>query len=149
MLIEIMQTSFHHDTEHIPQITCTMYFYYLLRPVGNFMLYSNTFVTALMAYQRYLASCYPVQYRNSTLTRNQTTDLIQYLLIVLLISALITFPMYFETSIEDNYSGKLHDLNATHFKYVSSTNRDQLYKNNYLFLELIKFIYCLITHINI
>ena len=135
MLIEIMYHSFHHDTEHITQTASSMYFYYLLQPVGKFMQYSTTFVTVLMAYQRYLASCYPVQYRNSTLTRNRTTDLIQYLLIVLLISALITIPKYLETSIEDNDIGYLHDLNATHFKCVGRTNRDQLYKNNGLFLN--------------
>jgi hypothetical protein len=130
MLTEIIHPSWHNDTEQITQVASTLYVYYLLNPLGKFMLYSTTFFTALMAKQRYLASCYPTQYRDLTLTRNQLRDLIQYLIVVLLSSALITLPIYLETSIEYNEIQKLNYLNATHFKYVSSTNRDQFYAKN-------------------
>ena len=124
LLIEAIHPSWNHNAEQIAKIAFSSYIYYVLQPVGKLMLYSSTFFTALMARQRYLASCKPVQYRQLILTQNHQTHLIKNLAIVLVSSALFTFPIYLETSIEDRETGRLHELNATHFKYVSSINRD-------------------------
>jgi hypothetical protein len=128
MLTEIIHPSWSNDTEQIAEIAFTIYLAYLLRPLGILMRYSSTFFTALMARERYLASCNPIQYRNSVLTRNCHIYLIKNVMLVFLTSALFTFPIYLETSIDDWEIGKVHDLNATHFKYVSSTYKDIIYK---------------------
>ena len=124
LFAEILHPSGYNDTEQIDKATFTIYRYYLLHilhPVGKMMLYASTFATALMARQRYLASCYPVQYRNSDITRNGNIYLIKNVMVVLLSTGLFTFPIFIETSIDDRKIEKLHNLNATHFKYVSST----------------------------
>ena len=124
MSIETIYPSWYRDIEKIAKIKFTIYMYFILQPVGKSMLYSSTFFTSLMARQRYIASCKPVQYRQLMLTKNHQMHLIQNLMIVLVTSALVTFPIYLETSIEDRETGRLHELNATHFKYVSNINRD-------------------------
>ena len=125
---EMIYPSWHNHTEHIAKASFSIYLYYLLRPIGTLMRYSSTFLTSLMARQQYLALCYPIQYRNSELTSNRNVYLIKNVMLVLLSSALFTIPIYLETSIDDGKITKLHDLNATHFKYVSSAHKDQLNK---------------------
>ena len=129
MLTEMIHPTWYSDAEHSPETAFTIYVSFILQPVGKFILYSSTFFTALMARQRYLASCSPIQYRQLTLTRNHQNYLIQNLTMVFLTSALFTFPIYLETSIKVGEIGKLYELNATHFKYVSSTNIHLLYRN--------------------
>ena len=125
---EKMYPSWYRHTEQVAKTSFTIYLCYLARPLGTLMRYSSTLFTSLMARQQYLALCYPIQYRNSGLTRNHNVYVITNVMLVLITSALFTFPIYFERSIDIGERTKLHDLNATHFKYVSSTYKDQLHK---------------------
>ena len=125
---EKMYPSWYRHTEQVAKTSFTIYLCYLARPLGTLMRYSSTLFTSLMARQQYLALCYPIQYRNSGLTRNHNVYVITNVMLVLITSALFTFPIYFERSIDVMERTKVLDLNATHFKYVSSTYKDQLHK---------------------
>ena len=125
---EMMYPSWYHHTEQTSNTSFTIYLCYLARPIGRMMRYASTFFTSLMARQQYLALCYPIQYRNSGLSRNQNIYLIANVMMVLLLSAAFTIPIYFEHSLDVEERITLHDLNATHFKYVSSRYQDQLHK---------------------
>ena len=122
LITEAIHPSWYSNTEDIAKMSFTIYIYYVLQPMGKFMLYSSTFFTVLMARQRYVASCKPMQHRKLTLTTNHLTHVFQNLMIVLVTSAVFTFPIYLETSIDDRKTEKLHEINVTHFKYVSSIN---------------------------
>ena len=94
---------------------------YFLRPLKRFVRISSTFLTILIARERYLAVRHPIQYRNSNLVGNQWIPVIRTLLLVLATAALITFPIYLETSVEKSEVSRVVDVNTTHSKYVSNS----------------------------
>ena len=95
-------------------------FSFVLYPFEQIMLYSSTFITTLMARQRYIAIRHPIEYRNSILAQNPWIPAIKSLVLVLLAAALFTLPLYFETSVTYKDFGRIYGLNATHFQYVST-----------------------------
>lgn len=94
-------------------------FSYVLYPLDPLMVYSSTFITILLARQRYLAIRHPIEYRNSTITVNPCTHAMKSLAFVLVVSGLFTIPLFFETSLAYLKSGEIKDVNETHFQYVS------------------------------
>ena len=94
-------------------------FSFVLYPSQNVMLYASTFITMLMARQRFLAIRHPIEYRNSTLTINAWVPAVKSLMFVLIVSGVFTLPQFFETSVINDEVGLLRDVNETHFRYVS------------------------------
>ena len=94
-------------------------FSFILHPLKQLMLYSSTFITVLMARQRFLAIRHPITYRNSILSSNPWIPAIKSLIVVLMTAALFTFPLFLETSVEGKVNGRVYDVNSTHFQYVS------------------------------
>ena len=93
---------------------------FVLHPLQQLMRISATFFTILMARQRYLAIRHPVEYRNANLTVNPWIPVTKTLMLVLAMASLITFPLYFETSVKRSEIRRLQDVNDTHSKYVST-----------------------------
>lgn len=73
----------------------------------------------LMARQRYMAIRHPIEYRNSTIGVNLCLCAMKNLLVVLLVSGLITFPVYFEMSVTYHEVPSIRNINETHLQYVS------------------------------
>ena len=121
LLIQSMWPAWDDDPQNISETWFILSFSYVLRPLQKTMRYSSTFFTTLMARQRCLAIKHPIEYRNSTLTINHWVYVIKSLILVLLAAIAFTFPLYLETSVENTEVGKVHELNNTHFKYVSKT----------------------------
>ena len=98
-------------------------FPFILHPLKQFMLFSSIFITVLMARQRYLAIRHPVEYRNYIQSTNPWKAALKCLVAVLITAALLTFPLYFETTIQDVEKGppQIIDINSTHFQYVSTS----------------------------
>ena len=99
-------------------------FPFVLHPLRPLMLYSSSFITVLMARQRYLAIRHPWEYRNSNLHTNPWIPALQSLFLVLVASTLFISPLFFETSITHVEVPQVKDINGTHFQYVSK------YKSN-------------------
>ena len=95
-------------------------FSFVLYPLEQLMLYSSTFITILMARQRYLAIRHPIEYRNSTIALNPWIPAIKSVFVVLIAASLFTLPLYFETSVKSVDVRMFHDINSTHFQYVST-----------------------------
>ena len=109
---------------HPESFSRTLFIYsysYFLHPLKRFVRISSTFLTILIARERYLAVRHPIQYRNSNLGGNQWIPVIRTLLLVLATAALITFPIYLETSVEKSEVSRVVDVNTTHSKYVSNS----------------------------
>ena len=83
--------------------------------------FENGLTRFLLFYGRYLAIRHPIEYRNSTMGINPWKSAIKSLALVLVTAALFTFPLYLETSVKHTEIGRLHEVNETHFKYVSNT----------------------------
>ena len=107
-----------NGAQGISNVCLSILFYYVLYPLPSLMLYSSTFITMLMARQRYLAIRHPIQYRNSNLTINPWVPAIKSLSLVLTAALLLTIPLFLEISINSEEVGGVKG-NATHFQYVS------------------------------
>jgi hypothetical protein len=107
-----------NDENRKSEVWSTIVFSYVY-PLPELMLYSSTFITMLMARQRYLAIRHPIEYRNSNLTTNPWVPAIKSLILVLTAALLLTFPLFLETSLKSEVSSSF-ETNATHFQYVSS-----------------------------
>ena len=94
-------------------------FVYALHPLRPLMLYSSSFITVLMARQRFLAIRHPVQYRNANLGTNPWIPAIQCLVIITVATTIFISPLWFETSITDVGVSRVVNINTTHFQYVS------------------------------
>ena len=94
LLAQVMYPSWYDDTQQITELL--FYVYYIIRPFGKWMRFSSTFFTTVMARERYLASCSPIEYRNLTLTINHRTYILKHLMLALLTSAVFIFPIYIE-----------------------------------------------------
>ena len=131
VLTEIILQVWVNDPQTISKTWILVSFSYVLRPLKHIMQYSSTFLTTLMARQRFLAIRHPIEYRNSTLTLNLWTSVIRSLVLVLIIAALFSCPLYFEESVKyaemghlklmphnDTNANDTNDANATQYEYV-------------------------------
>ena len=109
-------------------------FPFVLHPLRPLMLYSSSFITVLMARQRYLAIRHPWEYRNLNLNTNPWIPALQSLVLVLVASTLFVTPLFFETSITKVYIAQVKDINGTHFQYVSKYGGNS---NIYTYLYLV------------
>jgi hypothetical protein len=124
VLTEMILQVWVNDPQTISKTWILVSFSYVLRPLKHIMQYSSTFLTTLMARQRFLAIRHPIEYRNSTLTANLWTNVIKSLILVLLIAGLFSFPLYFEESIKYAEMGHLQfdEFNKTNYEYVSTSS---------------------------
>ena len=99
----------------------TVFFSYVLYPLGPLILHSTTFFTVLMARQRYLAIRHPIEYRTSELNTNPSKHAATRLLLALITTAIFVSPLFFETSVERDNVGRIVSINETHFQYVSES----------------------------
>ena len=119
LLTETMWPVWKNDPHNISEAWFIILFSFVLHPLKQLMLYSSTYITVLLARQRYLAIRHPIEYRNSVLSTNPWVPAIKSLMFVLVAAALCTFPLFLETSVEYDEIGRVHEVNATHFQYVS------------------------------
>lgn len=106
------------DWENHPKDWFIVLFIFVLKPLQPLMLYSTTFITILLARQRYLAIRHPIEYRNSTIAVNPCIYATKSLVFVLIASGLFALPIFFETSLGYTVVGAMEDINTTHFQYV-------------------------------
>ena len=106
-------------------------FSYVLHPSQQVMRYSSIFLTMEMARRRFHACRHPIEFRNSNMSKDPWTSAIKILFLVLILSFILTCPLYFETSVKYADIGRLHVLNGTHFKYVSIIYSNESRKNIY------------------
>ena len=118
LLIEIMWPAWKNEPR-ISEAWFIISFSFVLHPLRQFMLYSSTFITVLIARQRYIAIRHPIQYRNTMLSTNPWIPATKSLIFVLVTAALFTFPLFLETSVHSDEVGRVYDINGTHFRYVS------------------------------
>lgn len=118
--MEIIWPWLNNGTHIISDLWLTILFSYVLHPLQPLMLYSSTFITMLMARQRCLAIRHPIEYRNSNLTVNPWVPAMKSLSVVLVTATVLTFPLFFESSVETKTFGTVQEINKTHFQYVSS-----------------------------
>ena len=106
-------------------------FSYVLHPSQQVMRYSSIFLTIAMARHRFHALRHPIEFRNSNMSKNTWTSAVKIFFLVLILSFILTCPLYFETSVKYADIGRLHVLNGTHFKYVSIIYSNKSRKNIY------------------
>ena len=110
-------------------------FPFVLHPLRPLMLYSSSFITILMARQRYMAVRHPVEYRNSNVGINPWKPAIRSLVLVLVSSTVFVFPLWFETTIRDVQVPQVKDINGTHFQYVSKCKQTYIYIYIYIYCD--------------
>ena len=91
----------------------------VLYPLQQFVMHASTFTTMLMARQRCMAIKDPIEYHNSTVGENPWRAAVKNLTIASLASCLITFPVYFEISVNYTQVPAIRNINETHLQYVS------------------------------
>ena len=119
LLMGIMWPEWENNDEKLSEVWFMILFSFVVYPLQQLMLYSTTFITTLMARQRYLAIRHPIEYRNSTMMINPWVPAIKSLSLVLVVSGLFCVPLFFETAINYDHFGTIKNINQTHFQYVS------------------------------
>ena len=123
LLIGIMWPQWKVHDEKLNEVWFIVIFVvYVVYPSQQLMLYSSTFITTLMARQRYLAIRHPIEYRNSTIMINPWIPAVKHLVLVLGLAGVLCIPIFFETTIQYSQYGTIISVNQTHFQYVSSKN---------------------------
>lgn len=100
--------------------TRTVFFSYFLYPLRPLALHSSTFITVLMARQRFLAIRHPVEYRNSNLGTNPWIPALKYLTFTVVACAAFVSPLLLETEVSIEHGIQEVRLNETHIQFVSS-----------------------------
>ena len=104
-----------------------MAFSYALYPLSHTLLHAATFLTVLMARQRYLAVAQPMAYRSTQRTQPICWQATKSSLVVFVFVMVVTFPaLFFETSVEIQEVAMIKDINQTHFQYVSLAENRKL-----------------------
>ena len=118
LLMGIMWPEWKNNDEKLSEVWFIVLFSFVVYPLQQLMLYSSTFITTLMARQRYLAIRHPIEYRNSTTGINPWVPAVKSLMLVLALSGLLCVPLFFETAIRYDEFGTIKSVNTTHFQYV-------------------------------
>ena len=118
LLIEVMWPAWDDDPQRLSESWFIFTFSYGLYPLKRLMRYSSTFFTTLMARQRFLAIRHPIEYRNSILTINPWVSVMKSLSFVIVTGALLTFPLYLETSVKHVEVDRIEEFNSTYFRLV-------------------------------
>ena len=102
LLMGIMWPEWKSNDKKLTEFWFIVLFSFVVYPLQQLMLYSSTFITTLMARQRYLAIRHPIEYRNSTIGTNPWIPAMKNLILVLSLSGVLCIPMFLETSIKHN-----------------------------------------------
>ena len=130
LLMGIMWPEWKSNDKKLTEVWFIVLFSFVVYPLQQLMLYSSTFITTLMARQRYLAIRHPIEYRNSTIATNPWIPAMKHLILVLSLSGALCIPLFLETSIKHNRYGTIKSVNKTHFQYVSIYDNMMISSNN-------------------
>lgn len=76
-------------------------FPHFLYPLKPLLLHSSTFLTAVMARERYKAIRHPLEYRNATAGISPWKTAYSYLIPVFILALVFVSPLYFESKLVD------------------------------------------------
>ena len=101
------------------QYNQSLFFAYILYPLCPMALHASTFITVLMARERFLAIRHPVEYRNATIGANPWLPAFKHLGAAILCCGIFVSPMLLETKIDIHNQIDLVQYNLSHIQYVS------------------------------
>ena len=90
-----------------------------LYPCKPMLLYTSTFLTVLMARERFHAVKHPIEYRNATLTGRTWRLALIHTALCMLASALFVIPLIFESEVLTKEMRAVKTWNSTHTLEVS------------------------------
>jgi len=97
-----------------------------LYPINNIIFSTSIFLTVVVAFERFNAVCRPHQYRNNTASSSPVTRVASYVLPVILFSALLNIPKFFETELVTREVLVLHEPDSANEGNSTTGNLTQL-----------------------